>query len=208
VEEGSLHFCQDPDKSIHVLCKIEIFPVADIEAASVLNPFDWVDIAVGIQLRRHLDVVDRTDKYGIAGYCRALAHFDAHGFEKDPGLDVIHGKQPVLGGADAVACLAGDKGFIFGFRDTDLGAGGNPFCDGGIFAGEKHQIFVFNKDIVQFLILRISGKAGQIQRAFQDHGLNGGGTEFVQLQIHHGKQLLKSGESIGQDLHGSLNRDP
>ena len=78
--------------------------------------------------RRHLDVVDGTDEHSVAGHSRPLGHLNAHGLKKNTGLDIIHDKQPVLCGPHTVAGFTADEGFPFGFCDTDLRAGGDPFA--------------------------------------------------------------------------------
>lgn len=208
MEKWFLHLREDPDKGIHIFGQIMIFPVAYVEAAPVFDPLDGVDTAIGIELRRHLDVVDRADEHGITGQGSAFAHLDAGGLQENPWLNIIHDKQPVLSGADTVAGFAADKEFLFGFCDTDLRARGDSFCQRRAFAGEENQFLILDQDIVKLFVFRVGGQAGQIQGALQDHGLDGGRAVFVQIQIDQRKLLPKSGQDIGEHLHGPLNRDP
>ena len=55
---------KDFDKISHIFRQIQLFPVADIEAAPLFDSLNGVNTAARIQLRRHFYIVDGTNHNG------------------------------------------------------------------------------------------------------------------------------------------------
>ena len=123
------------DEIPHIFCKIQVFPVTEVEASLIFNTLDWVNRAVRIQFRRHLHIVDRADHDGIAGNSSELADLNAGSLQQNIRLDIVGGKKLFLYSIHIVARAAGDELLIFSLTDFNRGSGWNPPGQIGVAAG-------------------------------------------------------------------------
>ena len=103
--------------------------------------------------------------------------------------------------------LAADEFFIFCLCNRDRRSGRNPFRKLRIAAGQKNQLFFFNQNIIQLLVLGIGSQAGQIDIAVQNSRLCVCRTAFPHIYLYMWVFGIKSGKDIGHDLHGPLYRN-